>query len=68
MVDGAPFVSRKIGPKNQLNLPAEYMAPLGMEQGQQVYVGPNPDKLGTLVVIPEATMALIYEKGWTAVT
>lgn len=67
MVDGPPLLSRKVGPKNQINLPAEYLGPMGIQQGQQVYIGPNPDKPGTLVIVPEQTMALIFEKGWTAV-
>lgn len=65
-MDGPPFLTRKIGPKNQLNLPAEYMSELGMERGQHVYIGPNPDKPGTLVVIPERVMADVFRKGWTA--
>lgn len=67
MVDTPPVLSRKIGPKNQLNLPAEYMTELGMQQGDYVYIGVNPDKPGTLVVIPESRMRALLEKGWTSI-
>lgn len=60
------MLSRKIGPKNQLNLPGEYMVALGMSQGEHVYIGPNPDRPGTLVVVPEAIMRTVLEKGWTS--
>jgi antitoxin component of MazEF toxin-antitoxin module len=63
-VDTPPILSRKIGPKNQLNLPSEYMAALGMSQGQQVYVALNPDRAGTLVVVPEAAMRSLLEVAW----
>lgn len=59
-------MSRKIGPKNQINLPGEYMRTLGMAQGEQVYIGENPDQPGTLVLIPESAMKRIFQKGWTS--
>lgn len=61
------MLSRKIGPKNQFNVPAEYMTALAMKQGDHVYVGLNPDKPGTLVLIPESTMRTLLEKGWTSI-
>jgi hypothetical protein len=64
-VDTPPLLSRKVGPKNQLNIPGEYMAALGIRTGEQVYLAINPDMPGTLIVVPEPLMAELFEKGWT---
>jgi hypothetical protein len=65
-VDTAPFLERKITPKNQISVPHEYMAAYRMRVGEHVYIGPNPDKPGTLILVPQWRMAEIFEKGWTS--
>ena len=62
----APKGPRKIAPKNQVSVPRELLDAIGVQVGEAVYVGLNPDKAGTLVVIPQKLMDDIFQKGWTA--
>lgn len=64
-----PFVPtpRKIAPKNQVSIPEADLAAIGARVGDTVYVMPNPDRQGTLVLVPRALMADVIRKGWTAI-
>jgi hypothetical protein len=58
-----PRGPRRIGPKNQVSVPAELLAAIGVEQGQDVWIAINGDRPGTLVVIPEPLMELVFRSG-----
>ena len=51
MVD-IPQGPRKIGPKNQISIPAELLEGIGLAQGGEVFLAPNPDIPNTLLIIP----------------
>lgn len=63
-----PSGPRKVAPKHQVSLPAEMLAEIGVAVGDSVFVAINPDRPGTLVVIPWPVMAEIFRKGWTAIS
>lgn len=57
-----------MAPKHQVSIPAEMLAHVGVTVGDPVFVAVNPDRPGTLVIIPSQVMAEIFRKGWTAVS
>lgn len=63
-----PIGPRKLAPKNQVTIPAELLSEMGVEVGDDVFVALNPDRPGTVIVIPRRLMAEIFRKGWTSVT
>ena len=66
MVDIVPHGPRPIMPKNQLTLGAEVLRENGLMIGDRLWIAKNPDRLGTLILIPEDVMSEIFQKGWTA--
>lgn len=62
MVD-VPHGPRRIGPKNQVSFPAELLAAIGVAQGQDVWIAVNSEHPGTLIVIPEPLVELIFRSG-----
>lgn len=65
-VDGLPDGPRRIGERNQVTLPADQLAVLGLEPGDSVWIALNPDRPGTLVVLSPSVMEEVFRKGWTA--
>lgn len=61
-----PSGPRKIAAKNQISIPSEYLAEIGVRVGDDVFIAVNPDRPGTLVIIPRLLMSDIFRKGWTA--
>lgn len=68
VVDPLPDGPRRIAPKRQVSLPEPLLQALGLSVGDDVWIAINPDRPGTLVVIPRQLMREIFEKGWTAAT
>lgn len=66
-VEPMPDGPRIIGERHQMTLPADQLAAIGVGPRDTVWVAVNPDRPGTLVVIPEAVMREVFMKGWTAV-
>lgn len=62
-----PSGPRKVLPKNQVTVPGELLEAIGVRQGERIFLMLNPDKPGTIVIIPEPLMAEIIRKGWTAI-
>lgn len=62
-----PSGPRRIAAKNQISLPTEYLGVIGTGVGDDLFVAVNPDRPGTLVLIPRPLMAQIFEKGWTSI-
>ncbi|MFP5580029.1 MAG: hypothetical protein ACLGIZ_17605 [Acidimicrobiia bacterium] len=60
-----PFGPRKVGPKRQVALPPEVLEYLHAGIGDSLWVMPNPDKPGTVVVLNEETVEDLMKKGWT---
>ena len=50
-----------------MTLPDDQLKAVGVGSGDLVWVALNPDKQGTLVVIPEAVYGEIMRKGWIAI-
>ena len=68
MVDPpVPEGPTKLGDKGQITVPKALRAALGLHPGSQVWVSLNPDRPGTLVVLPREVMQEVFEKGWTAI-
>lgn len=63
-----PSGPRTVMSKNQVSLPSEMLTLIGVSVGDGVFVVPNPDRPGTLVIIPKRLMAEIFQKGWIAAT
>ena len=55
-----------MAPKQQISIPESDLLSIGATVGDTVYVMRNPDRPGTLVIVPEALMAEIVRKGWTS--
>lgn len=71
MVDGdaiVPSGPRKIGAKNQVSVPGELLTAIGAEVGDDVFFVLNPDRPGTILIMPRALMAEVFRKGWTALS
>jgi hypothetical protein len=68
VVDTVPQGPRRIAPKNQVSLPSDLLEAVGAGVGDNVWVALNPDRPGTLVVIPQPLMMEIFRKGWTALS
>lgn len=66
VVDILPHGPRRVAPKNQVSLPAELLGAVGVSIGDNVWVALNPDRPGTLIVIPQTLMMEVFRKGWTA--
>jgi bifunctional DNA-binding transcriptional regulator/antitoxin component of YhaV-PrlF toxin-antitoxin module len=62
-----PSGPRKVLPKKQLTIPGELLEAIGVHQGDRVFLMLNPDKPGTIVVIPEPLMAEVVREEWTAI-
>lgn len=67
-MDPLPQGPRRVAPKNQITVPAELLDAIGVVVGGEVFVVSNPDRPGTLVIIPRAMMEEIFRKGWTALS
>jgi hypothetical protein len=52
--------------KYQVTLGAEVLRESGLEIGDRLWVARNPDRPGTLILIPEGLMGEVFQKGWTA--
>ncbi|MGI9119296.1 MAG: AbrB/MazE/SpoVT family DNA-binding domain-containing protein [Acidimicrobiales bacterium] len=61
-----PSGPRKVTPKNQVSIPGELLDAIGAEVGDEVFFVLNPDRPGTILILPRALMAEIFRKGWTA--
>lgn len=57
-----------MAPKNQISIPSEMLAEIGVAVGDSVFIAANPDRPGTLIVIPWPMMADVFRKGWTALS
>ena len=66
-VDALPDGPRKIGERNQVTLPADQLAAIGVSPGDHVWVVINPDRPGTLVVLSRAVYADMFQKAWTSI-
>jgi len=49
-----------------MTLPADQLAAIGVGARDKVWVAVNPDRPGTLVVMPEAVVQDIFAKGWSS--
>lgn len=49
-----------------MQVPPELLKKLGIRAGQYVWIGENPDRPGTLVVVNDRQMKDIVRKGWIA--
>jgi len=67
VVVDVPHGPRKIGPKNQVSLPGELLAAIGVEQGEDVWVAVNTEPPGTLIVMPARIMETVFRSGLSAV-
>jgi bifunctional DNA-binding transcriptional regulator/antitoxin component of YhaV-PrlF toxin-antitoxin module len=70
-VDGdaiLPSGPRKVGAKNQVAVPAEMLEAIGVQVGEEVVFVVNPDRRGTILIMPRALMAEIFRKGWIALS
>lgn len=47
----------------QVTLPAKVLKAVGVAQGEEVYVGVNPEDRRTIVIVPAALFASWIEKG-----
>jgi len=63
-VDGAPDGPRTIGDRNQVTLPSDQLAQVGLRSRDPVWVAVNPDRPGTLVLMPQEVVEQIFLKGW----
>jgi hypothetical protein len=63
-----PSGPRKIASKNQVSVPAEYLAAVGVAVGDDLFVVVNPDRPGTLLLLPRSVMADVFKKGWTSIS
>lgn len=58
----------KVGAKNQVSVPAEMLEAIGVQVGEDVVFVLNPDRPGTILIMPRSLMAEIFRKGWTALS
>lgn len=63
-----PIGPRKVAPKNQVSIPAELLGAMGIVVGDDVFFVLNPDRPGTVVMMPRSVMAEVFRKGWTSVS
>ena len=63
-----PSGPRKVGAKNQVAVPGEMLKAIGVQVGEEVFFVLNPDRPGTILIMPRALMAEIFSKGWTALS
>lgn len=71
VVDGqaiAPSGPRKIGPRHQVCVPSELLEAIGAQVGDDLFFVLNPDRPGTILLLPRGLMAEIFRKGWTAMS
>lgn len=47
----------------QVTIPAKVLRAVGIDQGDEVYVGVNPEDRRTIVIIPAALMTIWIDKG-----
>jgi hypothetical protein len=66
--DPLPDGPRRVGHKQQVSIPLHMLQVIGVEVGDQVWIMLNPDRPGTLLLIPRSMMSSIVEKGWTALS
>ena len=66
-MDFVPAGPRKVAPKHQISVPSELLEEIGVEVGDLVWVIPNPDRPGTLVILSRQVMAEVVQKGWSAI-
>jgi bifunctional DNA-binding transcriptional regulator/antitoxin component of YhaV-PrlF toxin-antitoxin module len=64
--DPEPPQPRKVGDRGQVQIPPELLEALGIEAREFVWIGLNPDRPGTLVILTNDAMKRIYEKGWAS--
>lgn len=48
---------------SQVTIPKKLLRAVGIEQGEEVYVGVNPEDGRTIVIVPAALMDTWIEKG-----
>ena len=65
-VDVRPDGPRRVGERNQITLPADQLSAIGVAPGGDVWIAVNPDRPGTLVILSEAVLTEVFEKGWTS--
>lgn len=63
-----PIGPRRIAAKNQVSIPTELLAAIDSAVGDGLWLAVNPDRPGTLVVMPRSIMEEVFQKGWTAVS
>jgi bifunctional DNA-binding transcriptional regulator/antitoxin component of YhaV-PrlF toxin-antitoxin module len=71
VVDADAFVPsgpRKIGAKNQVSIPGELLEAIGSNAGDDLFFVLNPDRPGTILILPRRLMAEVFRKGWTALS
>lgn len=52
--------------KNQVSIPDDLLKAIGVLGGESIWVMLNPDRPGTLVVMPREVMRAVIQKGWVA--
>lgn len=65
-MDIVPSGPRKIAAKNQVSIPADLLDAIGVAVGDDLFIVVNPDRPGTLVLMPRAIMAEVFKKGWVS--
>jgi hypothetical protein len=65
-VDIRPFGPKKVLAKFQVTVGQDVLDLIGVGMGDEVWIAANPDRPGTLVIIPAGEMSRVFEKGWTA--
>lgn len=64
---GVTHGPRPVQKTGNVSVPRGLWKAVGVDPGRgRVHFAINPDKPGTLVVIPDALMADLFQKGWTA--
>ena len=61
-----PTGPRKVTAKNQVSIPDDLLKAIGVLEGESLWVMLNPDRPGTLVVMPREVMRAVIQKGWVA--
>ena len=65
-MDFVPTGPRKVTAKNQVSIPDDLLKAIGVLEGESIWVMLNPDRPGTLVVMPREVMRAVIQKGWVA--
>lgn len=65
--DVVPYGPRRVAAKGQISVPGQLLDLIGVAIGEDVWLVANPDRPGTLVVMPRTAMRELFEKGWTSV-